>query len=441
MTASSEKAGKLIAYLNSIEPMDELIQKVVPQLEGHEMIRETNSVPSPLSWSAEARQKRLKHIEKANDHALPYLLGEKSFAEPESLRGNIENYIGMTQVPTGIIGPLMVKGIHANGEFFVPMATTEGALVASYNRGAKACKLSGGISSICTTEGVQRTPAFKFRNMGEVGKFVEWVIGEIPKLKEIVAHSSRFAILEDIRINIEGNMTLIVFEYTTGDAAGQNMVTICTDIICRYIIEQFPIKPQHWFLESNYSGDKKATAVSFSNVRGKKITAEVTMPKKIVQEVLHTTPELMDAYWKVSCIAGIQSGSIGTQGHYANGLTAIFMACGQDVACVAEASVGITRIEINENGDLYACVTLPNMIVGTVGGGTHLSTQNECLEIMGCAGAGKSKKFAEICGAAILAGELSIAAAIASGDFAKAHLLFGRKPANAAHSTENMPNG
>jgi hydroxymethylglutaryl-CoA reductase (NADPH) len=277
------------------------------------------------------------------------------------------------------------------------------------------------------TESLQRAPLFKFKNLQEVGGFMYWILSQFEKFQEIVESNSRFAKLEDFKLNMEGKHVVVVFEYQTGEAAGQNMVTLCTDAICKYIIENVPTKPLHWFIESNYSGDKKATAVSFTTVRGKKITAESTIKRQIVKEVLGTTPEKIHKYWLSSSVTAVQSGSIGIQGHFANGLTALFMATGQDVACVSEAYVGITRMEVDEDGDLYVTVTLPSLVIGTIGGGTGLPTQKECLKLLGCEGPGSARKFAEICGATILAGELSIAAAIANGNFSKAHKLFGRK--------------
>jgi hydroxymethylglutaryl-CoA reductase (NADPH) len=197
--------------------------------------------------------------------------------------------------------------------------------------------------------------------------------------------------------------------------------------ICHYIIDHAPVKPLFWFIESNYSGDKKATTLSYTTVRGKKVTTEITLSEKIVNDILKTTPAAMSEYWKSSTIGAIQSGAIGAQGHYSNGLAALFLATGQDVACVSEASVGITRMEMVAGGDLYASVTLPNLIVGTVGGGTGLPTQRECLELMDCYGVGKARKYAEICGALVLAGELSIAAALSAGHFSSAHKKLGRK--------------
>jgi len=359
--------------------------------------------------------------------SFPYLAGEKSWNDTASLSGNIEQYIGMSQIPTGVIGPLNILGTEAKGDYFVPLATTEGALVASYDRGAKASRNAGGITSICLAEGVTRSPVFKFSNLADLGEFVTWLLDKKEVFQSIVRQQSNHAQLSDFKLTVEGNHLILSFEYITGDASGQNMVTICTDAICQHIIQNNPVKPLFWFIESNYSGDKKATALSFSSVRGKKVTAEVELPEKIVREVLKTTPEAMAQYWISSTCGVIQSGAIGAQGHVANGLCALFIATGQDVACVSEAAVGMTRMELLPNGNLYASVTLPNLIVGTVGGGTWLPTQRECLAMIGCEGEGTSRKFAEICGALALAGELSIAAALSAGHFTRAHKKLGRK--------------
>jgi len=423
MTTTSKKAKKLLNLFNGLSPLNEIMDELKPETG----IFDDVLLPKPTSWDAKSVEKRRSFIEELTGKKLNYLRKDNGFPSPESFRGNIENYIGMTCVPTGIIGPLHIKGTEAKGDFFVPLATSEGALIASYHRGAKATRLSGGISCVCLTEGVQRTPLFRFITLSEVGLFLRWILESIELLKKIVSENSKHAILDDVRINIEGNNVLLIFEYTTGDASGQNMVTFCTEAVCKYIIHHTPVKPQYWFIESNYSGDKKATAVSFTNVRGKKVTAEVVVKRDIAKKILFAEPKEIYQYWLSSSVSAVQSVSIGIQGHFANALTAIFMACGQDVACVSEAYVGITRMEVTESHDLYVAVTLPSLMVGTVGGGTELPTQKECLELIGCSGNGKARKFAEICGATVLAGELSIAAAIASGNFSKAHKLFGRK--------------
>jgi hydroxymethylglutaryl-CoA reductase (NADPH) len=425
MTTPSRKAQHLLHFLSKDEKFGDLLDDISIKKEPFQDI--SPEIPGSISWSKEAQGKRLHYLKNQFNTSLDHLEGVGVFPDPTEYKGNIENFIGMTQIPTGIMGPLLIRGTEARGDFFVPLATTEGALVASYSRGAKATRLSGGITSVCLTEAVQRAPVFRFQSLPEVGIFAQWILNEIDNFKPIVAASSRFAKLEDIKLNMEGNQIIVVFEYTTGDAAGQNMVTICTDQICQYILRNTPIKPSYYFIESNYSGDKKATAVSFTSVRGKKVTAEAFIKKEVVQKVLNSTPKDIAQYWQTSSVGAVQSGAIGIQGHYANGLAALFLACGQDVACVTEAYVGITRMEVTETEDLYISVTLPSLIVGTVGGGTRLPTQSECLELLGCKGTGTARKFAEICGAVVLAGELSIAAALTSGDFSKSHKLFGRK--------------
>jgi len=196
--------------------------------------------------------------------------------------------------------------------------------------------------------------------------------------------------------------------------------------VCEHIMQNASVRPQSYFVEANLSGDKKATAHSFVTVRGRKVSAEVTLPAELVKSRLHTTPKEMETYWKMSAIGAIQSGAIGVQGHYANALAAFYIACGQDPACVAESAVGVTRFEVTEDGDLYAAVTLPSIVVGTVGGGTRLPSQRACLEIMGLAGPGNAQALAEVCGALALAGELSITAALCSGDFTRAHQTLAR---------------
>jgi len=386
---------------------------------------QAEKIPDQDPYTLNGQKLRLNFIRSQLNLDLDFLSGQKVFTNNESLKGNIENYIGMSQIPTGIIGPLVINGSVAQGHFYVPLATTEGALLASYNRGAKACRESGPITVITLQEGVQRTPTFKFKTVIELGKFVSWVLDHTETFSILTKQSSRFAILNDIDVNIEGNILILKFEFSTGDASGQNMVTICSDRICQYILENCPIKPVFWTIEGNFSGDKKISPLN-TRVRGKKVTAEIVIKNEIVKSVLKTTPELLHQQWKI-CVTGAQkAGVVGSGMHPSNALAALFIACGQDVACTGEAALSFTRMEITEDGDIYFSITMPNMIVGTVGGGTSFPTQKECLELLGCSGAGKSGKLAEIAIALCLAGELSIFAAMSSGQFTAAHEKWGR---------------
>jgi hydroxymethylglutaryl-CoA reductase (NADPH) len=275
-------------------------------------------------------------------------------------------------------------------------------------------------------EGVSRTPAFAFATLGDAALFVVWATSAIDTFRHVVETTTHHGKLVDMQVTLEGNHVYLGFDFTTGDASGQNMVTIATEAVCRFIHEHSPIHPQYGFVEANLSGDKKATSHSFTSVRGKKVCAEVIVPAEIVSRRLHTTAASLINYWRMSALGGVMSGSIGVQGHYANGLAALFIACGQDAACVAESAVGITRFEPAEDGGLYASVTLPSLMVGTVGGGTGLPSQRACLDILGLAGADHARALAEVCAGLMLAGELSITGALAAGHFTRAHQRLAR---------------
>ena len=384
------------------------------------------SIPAKDEDSAAAVEQRQAFL-RERGFKVDQIAGSGDEIAPEDLRANIESLVGFARIPIGIMGPLRVNGVNARGDFYVPLATTEGALVASYQRGAKLICLAGGCATLCLVESVLRAPGFVFANLAEAGTFMAHVISQFEAMQARVSESSRHARLVEIDPLIAGKEVYLVFHYTTGDAAGQNMVTFATHALCTALIDSSPVKPVTWFIEANMSGDKKATQMAFQSTRGKKVIADVTIPRELVTKYLHAEPEQIFRYWQLAIVGSLQSGSIGMQGHYANALAAIFMACGQDVACVAEASVGLTRMDVTSGGDFYCSISLPNLIVGTVGGGTHLPTARECLDILGCYGPGGAKKFAEICAATVLCGEVSIAGAIASGEFVQAHQAFGRK--------------
>ena len=340
--------------------------------------------------------------------------------------GNIENAIGLLKIPVGIAGPLRVNGLSAKGDFPIPLATTEAALVASYHRGCRAVSAAGGCSAMVLYESISRAPAFVFETSADACRFVVWAVGNFESFQKTAESTTAHGKLIDLGCTVEGNHVYANFEYTTGDASGQNMVTLATQAVCDDIIARSPVTPLRHYIESNLSGDKKASARAFTSARGKKVTAEVRLPEGIVKKFLQTTPEAMEDYWRMSAIGGVLSGTLGIQGHFANGLTALYLATGQDAACVAESATGITRFEAEADGSLYAAVTLPGIMVGTVGGGTGLPTQNACLRLMGLAGSGKARALAEVCAGLLLAGELSIIAALSAGHFSRAHRKLAR---------------
>lgn len=345
-------------------------------------------------------------------------------------QGNIENAIGLLRLPIGLAGPLRVNGISAKGDFPIPLATTEAALVASYHRGCRLLTAAGGCSALVLYESLSRAPAFVFEASSDACRFAVWAVEQFEQFQRIAGSTTSHGQLVDIGVTIEGNHVYLNFEFTTGDASGQNMVTIATQAVCDDILVRSPVPPVRHYVESNLSGDKKASTKAFTTTRGRKVTAEARISPDLVARHLHTTPREMEHYWRMSAIGGVLSGTLGVHGHFANGLAALYLATGQDAACVAESATGVTRFEVMDDGSLYASVTLPGIMVGTVGGGTGLPTQRACLELMGLAGSGKARALAEVCAGLLLAGELSIIAALSAGHFARAHrkLARGRKP-------------
>ena len=281
-------------------------------------------IPGGSSVSLSAIHKRwdlLPH----SDEWKRALLPEGIEADLADYENHVENCIGAVRVPVGIAGPLRVKGMFASGDFYVPLATTEAALVASYSRGAQVITEAGGCVSLLLHEGVSRTPGFAFHSLVSAGLFAVWCMEHSTELRAAAAQTTEHGELTDIGVAIEGNHVYLLLEFTTGDASGQNMVTIATQAVCDYIGENSPLKPEYSFVEANLSGDKKATAHSFITVRGKKVSAEVALPRRLVEQRLHTTPEHLERYWKMSAIGAIQSGSIGVQGHFANVLAALYI--------------------------------------------------------------------------------------------------------------------
>lgn len=411
---TSDQGGDLSALKKVLRPVSTKDKPLPPKL------------PQTMQQNAEALASRQQFL-RDQSVKLEAVGTVPDFIDVESLAGNIENLVGFATLPIGVMGPLRVNGLNASGDFFIPMATTEGAMLASFHRGAYVISQSGGASALCLDEYVTRAPCFIFESLADAGLFTAWVLSHYDEIKQIAEQTTRFGKLVDLSPTVNGKSVYLLMKFTTGDAAGQNMVTVASEAACHFIVEQAPQTICHWYLEGNLSGDKKTTMLSFLGCRGKKVVAEAVLKKSLVRRILHSTPEEMVRYCRLSTLGGVQSGSVGVNGHYANGLVGIFIACGQDAACVSEASVGITDMEVTEAGDLYVSVSLPNLIVGTVGGGTHLPTARECLEMMDCYGVGKARKFAEICAAAVLAGEISIIAALTAGHFGKAHATLRHK--------------
>ena len=367
-------------------------------------------------------QRRRQWLEQKTGCRLAHI-GAYSIPSDE-MRGNIENPVGVAQMPLGVAGPLLIKGTNAQDVFYVPLATTEGALVRSYERGMVALTRAGGVTTRVYTDENRVSPVFLFESVDRAHEFAITLPGQFEAIRAEAESTTRHGKLQRIECHALGREVIANFCYFTGDAHGMNMIVKATDQACKWIMDH--CDALHYYVFSGFSSEKRASGSLLAGGKGKKVTAGALLPKHIVKSYLHVTPDDLLKMRQHTMLGHLQANAIGYNGQFANGLAAIFIACGQDVANIVNSAVGITNFELDHNGDLYASVTLPSLTVATVGGGTALGTSRECLEILGCAGSGKAGKFAEIICAALLAGELSMGAAIASGEFVAAHETYGR---------------
>jgi hydroxymethylglutaryl-CoA reductase (NADPH) len=352
----------------------------------------------------------------------------KSYSiDPHLTRGNIEHFTGVAQVPMGFAGPMLVEGQHASGEFYVPLATSEGTLVASYNRGMKVLHRSGGIKCAVVGDNMQRAPVFIFEDAFQARQFADWLVEKTEEIKVVADATDPFVSMKYVDYYLASKFAYLRFNFKTGDAAGMNMVGKATFAACNWILQNCEaVEIQNFFLEANFATDKKASMINMMRTRGKRVTAEAVIKRDALLEIMDADTEMVYQHYKVATIGTMLSGANNNGCHAANAITAIFIATGQDVANVAESSMGILYCELTPDKDLYISITLPSLIVATCGGGTGLPTQSEALETLGCYGVGKVYKFAEIVAATVLAGEVSLAAAISSLDWVSSHDQLGR---------------
>jgi hydroxymethylglutaryl-CoA reductase (NADPH) len=345
--------------------------------------------------------------------------------DPATVRGNIENFMGVAQVPIGLAGPLKIVGEHANGDFYIPMATTEGTLVASYNRGMRLLSKSGGVRTTVLEEYMQRSPVFIFDNALEAREFGDWVSDHLDDITRAAESTTSVGKLLYVGQYAIGPLRYLRFNYSTGDAAGQNMSGKATLAACEWIRANYSSHPD-FILSGNVDTDKKHSQINMIQTRGRRVVAEAIVDKDILRQTMGVDTGTMFWARQISNVGAFMVGASNNGAHAANGLTALFIATGQDVANVSESHAGVVYSQLLPNGDYYWSITLPALIVATYGGGTGLATQRECLELLGCYGKGKVAKFAEICAAVVLAGETSLSSAIIHGDWVSSHDRYGR---------------
>ncbi len=375
----------------------------------------------------EARQKRLDFLAQL-DVCIPNIA--RSALSAEDIRGNIESYIGSVEIPLGLAGPLLMRKEGVSEEYvFAPVGTLEGALLASMNRGAKAVSLSGGFEAFVLRQRMSRGPMFIFENVRRCLRFKTWVESRFREIKEMAEKYSNHARLMELEAQLAGRAVHLRFIYETGDAAGQNMTTSCTAPVTHWMAEAFAeeagFAPLQYMIEGNASSDKKVSFYSVNQGRGVQVVAECVLEEAVLQKILRVSAEDMLEALRQSQTLSKLDGMLGYNINVANALAGIFVATGQDLACLHESGVGILHMEKTEAG-LYCNLQLPALVIGTVGGGTHLEKQREALMMMDCYGKGKLERFAGIIAGFALALELSTFAAIVGGQFAKAHERLGR---------------
>ena len=345
--------------------------------------------------------------------------------DPGVLPGNVENFAGVAQVPTGLAGPLRVNGEHAQGEFLVPLATTEGTLVASYNRGMRLLGECGGVRTTVVDDHMQRAPAFLLEDAQQARELGVWVDEHLDGIRAAAEATTSSGKLTSISQHQVGPLRYLRVNYSTGDAAGQNMTGKATFAACEWIQANHPDHPRY-VLSGAIDTDKKHSQINMLLTRGKRVVAEVVIPDEVLRRTMGVGTKQLFEYRQIGMVGAFMSGAAYNGAHAANGLTAMFIATGQDVANVSESHAGVTYAQLRDNGDYYWSTTLTSLIVATYGGGTGLPTQRECLELMGCYGTGKVRKFAEICAATVLAGDISLTSAILAGHWVTSHDALGR---------------
>ncbi len=348
----------------------------------------------------------------------------KGGMDPETASKNIENMIGTIQIPLGYAGPVRITGQYADGEFLIPLATTEGALVASIARGMSVMNDGGGVRTMVFNDAMTRAPVFRVDDLAHCARVIEWIDSHQKEIDDAVAETTSHGRLKRIETFPNGRSLFTRFSFETGDAMGMNMATIASEAVCRLIERETGAVMIS--VSGNMCSDKKPAAINMIEGRGKTVVAEARIPREVVEKRLHaTSASIVETNYRKNLVGSNLAGTLGANAHAANMVAAIYIATGQDPAQVVGGSMTMTTCE-DIDGDLYISVRMPAVEVGSVGGGTRLPCQRESLSMIGCLGDGKARKLAEIVAATVLAGELSTLAAQAAGQLGAAHARLGR---------------
>ncbi len=373
-------------------------------------------------------RERRKHIEQELSVELS-AVGSSTLDETVAASKHCENMVGYTQIPVGIAGPLDI--VQEDGKvqsYYIPLTTTEGALVASVSRGCKAIRENGGARVTTFRMGCSRGVVFRVESVLQGKDLCDYIYAHVSDFDGIAKQTSKHIALIDVVVKSVGRQVFVRFSYNTQDAMGMNMVTIATDAISAAISKQTNCVCIS--VAGNYDIDKKPAWLNAIRGRGFEVRSDIVLSAQTLEKTLKTTAKAVYDVWVSKCMIGSAlAGSLGFNAQYANIIAALFLSTGQDAAHVGEGSIGITTCEITGTDSLYVSVYIPDLMVGTVGGGTGLATQTECLNLLRSASSGSnltSEKFSTIVGAAVLAGEVSLLASLSEGSLSRAHRTLAR---------------
>ncbi len=372
-------------------------------------------------YTPQAAARRLA-LWKRSGAALPVHLSGAPVPHAQA-RGKIENLVGFAQVPLGLAGPLVCDTSKGLRQVYVPLATTEGAMVASYSRGMKLLAAGGGARARVLREGLTQNPVLVYADNRAAEAALAKAARSLARWQKLVARQTRHGALVRLEPRTIGRRLVLQLVFTTGDAIGINMAARAADAISIDLAERTGALERH---VHGQDVEKRANARALIEGRGRSVVAEATLPRRALQELARTTPERMVAILDTYRVGYSELGTHNWLVQAANGLAGLFPACGQDLAYVVECATGQLDFALDARGDLYASVHLPTMLVGTVGGGSGQGTARECLELLGCQGPGSARALAELAAATVLAGELSLMAAFTAGEFVAAHERLGR---------------
>jgi hydroxymethylglutaryl-CoA reductase (NADPH) len=370
---------------------------------------------SPAAW-----QERHRRLSEQSGVDLSCLASQE---ETAPYHGNIENPFGFVRIPLGLAGPLLIQGEYAQGSFQIPLATTEGTLVASYSRGMKAISQCGGARAQVEKSELFSGATLITASAAQARELAQWIASQSGAIESIVQSCTRHGRFLRAQTRLYGSRVLLNLYYDTADAMGINMATHASYEVCRMICEHH--ENVHFYLPSALQADKKASFANFHQGRGRTVNAEVLITAEVITKTLKTTASALYDYYLCNIETAHLTGSPGFNMHIANGLMALALATGQDPAYVGESANGHLIVEQHQE-DLLFSLRIPSLYIGTVGGGTQLPTHKPCLQLLGCDGAAGALKLAEIFVAVALAGEISVLAAISAQQFVAAHNRLGR---------------